>query len=154
MGCLYLSSLLLLQTRREPVGLIGSPRSLATAYPLLSDWRCSKGPRRRHRRRPAGFYVVLRATPATPTVPRLTLWSPARRDFLVRKRRELRLFPFTRRRRGGLWLKMSAVPSSRNSLAISASAWNICRPSPRACTTVGSLASLSTSHVVRICTGT
>jgi hypothetical protein len=35
MGCLYLSSLLL--ARREPGGLIGSPRSLATAYRRLSD---------------------------------------------------------------------------------------------------------------------
>src|SRR5215467_1013408 len=104
-----------------------------------------EGSEARHRGRQAGFYVVLRATRATPTVPRLTLWSQASRDFLVRKRREPRLFPFARRRRGGLWLKMSAVRSSRNSLAISASAWNICRPSPGACTTVGSLASLSTS---------
>ena len=42
---------------------------------------------------------------------RLTLWSPASKDFLVRKRREPRLSPFARRRRGGIWLKMSAVLS-------------------------------------------
>ena len=32
--------------------------------------------------------MVLRATRATPTVPRLTLWPLASKDFLVRKRRE------------------------------------------------------------------
>ena len=35
-------------------------------------------------------------------LPRLTLWSPAKKDFLVRKRREPRLFQFARQRHGGL----------------------------------------------------